>query len=57
MESFTALNWFRAVKIHFLPGTPHFLPAGDMGGEINKWMEDSVGAKLKIETCDESPAC
>ena len=34
MESFTARNYFRAVKTRFLPRTSHFLPAGDMGGGI-----------------------
>ena len=35
----------RAVKILFLPGPSHFLPAGDMGGEIKNKML-STGEKI-----------
>ena len=45
MESFTARNR-KAVKPTFLPGSSHFLSAGDMGGEIN-----SLILKIQDKCC------
>ena len=35
-------NLFRAVKTRFLPGTSLFLPAGDVGGEINSFINQQT---------------